>query len=132
MSLISGCTIKKQDHGYDFDGDDLKKLKINISMSEVTKIMGTPSAISSINKNIWYYISLKTKQVAILRPKVNNYKVLELKFSNNKLTHITLYTNDKLRKLDFKKWETPVRGSNEDLLQDFLYNIGRFNKALKK
>jgi outer membrane protein assembly factor BamE (lipoprotein component of BamABCDE complex) len=79
---------------------------------------------------VWYYIYLKTKSIAILRPKVNNYKVVEVHFDkHDKLSSVILYTNDKIKKLNFKQWESPLRGSKEDLLQDFLYNMGRFNKA---
>lgn len=124
------CTIK-QDHGYDFNNEDLKHLKIkSSSKAEIQKAMGSPSAMSSIDKNVWYYIYLKTKSIAILRPKVNNYKVVEVHFDkHDKLSSVILYTNDKIKKLNFKQWESPLRGSKEDLLQDFLYNMGRFNKA---
>lgn len=131
--FFSNCTIKTQDHGYDFDVNDFKKLKYsNTSKQEVRKIMGSPSAISSVDSNVWYYILLQTKNIAILKPKINKYKVLELKFNNNKLSDLVVYTDNKLRKLDFNKWESPVHGNNESLIHDFFYNIGRFNKASKK
>ena len=132
--LLVSCTIKKQDHGYDFDNEVLKNFKVKTSTKhDVQKIMGSPSAVSVIDKNVWYYISLKTKSIAILKPKINNYKVLELKFDKQgKLSEMLLYTNDKIKKLDFKKWESPLRGSNDSSLSDFFYNIGRFNKATNK
>ena len=131
--LLAGCTIKTQEHGYDFDNESLKNLKVtSSSKEEIKKVMGSPLAVSSLDNNTWYYISLTTKSVAILRPKISHYKVLELKFDkNNKLSEVALYTNDKIKKLDFKQWESPLRGSKNDLLQDFLYNMGRFNKANK-
>ena len=132
IAILAGCTVKKQDHGYDFDGYSLKNLQLNSSKEAVLKIMGSPSAISSISDNSWYYISLETKNIVILRPKINKYKVLELIFKHNKLSDIQLYTNDKLKKLEFKKWETPVQGSDNNLLQDFFYNMGRFNKHSKE
>lgn len=133
MILFSGCTIKKQDHGYDFDAESLKSLKINSSSKEsVRKNLGSPSAVSSFDKNIWYYIALQTKNIAILKPKINRYKVLELKFKKDTLSEMVLYTNDKVRRLDPKNWESPVRGNNNNAFQDFLYNIGRFNKPIGK
>lgn len=132
--LVSACTIKTQDHGYDFNNEDLKKLKVQRpSKEEVRRIMGEPSVISSIDTNSWYYISLKTKNIAILKPKISKYKVLELKFDKkDRVYEVIDYSNDKIKKLDFNKWESPSRGSKDDLLQDFIYNMGRFNKPLNK
>ncbi len=133
MILFSGCTVKKLDHGYDFDAESLKTLKINSSSkASVRKALGSPSAVSSFDKNIWYYIALQTKSIAILKPKINRYKVLELKFKKDTLSEMVLYTNDKVRRLDPKNWESPVRGNNSNAFQDFLYNIGRFNKPVGK
>lgn len=127
---LAACTVKFHRHGYVFEEDSLKKLQIGKTTKlEVLEIMGTPSTISNFDKNIWYYISNKTKQFSMLKPKNIEEKILQVSFKKNKISNLYIYHDDKVKELAFSKSETPIKGDDTGLLKDFFQNLGRFNKS---
>ena len=128
--FIAGCTIKLVNHGYVFEEENIKKLKKGeTTKSQVLENLGSPSVISSFDKNIWYYIHTKTKQISMLKPKNVNEKILQISFKNNTVNKLYLYEDDQVKSFYFDGDETPVRGDDTGVLKDFMQNLGRFNKS---
>ncbi|MEQ9115823.1 MAG: outer membrane protein assembly factor BamE [Rickettsiales bacterium] len=133
LLIVTGCTIKVANHGYVFEKTSLEKLKENkTTKAEVLEIMGTPSVISSFDKNIWYYIHTQTKQISMLKPKNINENILQISFKKNVINSLNIYEDDKIKSLNFEKEESPIRGDDTGVLKDFMQNLGRFNKSRVK
>lgn len=131
--LVCGCISQEQNYGYEKDVHSISKLKINNSSKEnVIALLGSPSTISSLDENIWYYINVKTIKKSILKPKVVAQDVLKLTFKNNILKKIEEHSNKTKKYIKFNESKTKVEGNETNLIKDTLYNMGRFNKDRKK
>lgn len=130
---LSSCIVNMSNHGYERDAANFMDLKANKShKSDVLEEAGSPSVISTFNKNIWYYVSTKTRRVSILNPQVVESRVIQLNFNNSDiLSDVSIYTLDTHRKLKFDKSTSSIKGDDTGLLKDFFYNFGRFNKISK-
>jgi outer membrane protein assembly factor BamE (lipoprotein component of BamABCDE complex) len=134
LIALSSCVQNIYKHGYEGSVDafqDLKKKKLNKVL--VTNEVGFPSVVSTFNKNIWYYVSTKTKRVSFLKPQVIESRVIQVNFSKSGVvSDIKLYVIDKKRQIKFNSGKTIVKGDDAGLFKDFLYNFARFNKMNKK
>lgn len=129
LLMASSCTVKFNRHGYVLDQQSLNQLKEGqTTKQDVIEIMGSPSTTSTFDKNIWYYISNKTKQLSMLKPKNIHDKTIQISFKNNKVSKIYIYEDNKIKKFEFSGKETPVHGDDSGLMKDFVQNLGRFNK----
>ncbi|NRA73254.1 MAG: outer membrane protein assembly factor BamE [Rickettsiales bacterium] len=125
--------MRQEHHGKELTNEVLVKLRTKKSTKEdVLEILGTPSSISAFNDDIWYYISLKKKGVSVLKPKITEQIVIELKFKNNLLMQVKKYNADQVPSFKFNKQKTKVEGSDPSALKDFVRNLGRYNKDPKR
>lgn len=134
LIAVSACVQNVYKHGSEETLDaflDLKRKKVKKVL--VVDEVGTPSVVSTFNKNIWYYVSTKTKRVSVFKPEVIESRVVQVSFNKSgTVSDIKLYVIDKKRELKFNTGKTPVKGDDAGLFKDFLYNFGRFNKMNKK
>lgn len=134
LMAMSSCVQNVYKHGSEESLDAFLELKRKKTKKVlVIEEVGTPSVVSTFNKNIWYYVSTKTKRVSIFKPEVIESRVVQVSFSKTgAVSDIKLYVIDKKRELKFNTGKTPVKGDDAGLFKDFLYNFGRFNKINKK
>ncbi|NUY39561.1 outer membrane protein assembly factor BamE [Wolbachia endosymbiont of Litomosoides brasiliensis] len=65
------------------------KIKIGDDKEKVVHTLGSPTLISKLGENIWYYISYKIKQVNFLGNRKYSSKSLRISFDqDNKVTSI--------------------------------------------
>jgi outer membrane protein assembly factor BamE (lipoprotein component of BamABCDE complex) len=125
--------IREEYHGKEFTNEVLNKLKIKkFTKEDVIDLLGNPSSSSIFDDDIWYYISLKKRGASLLKPKITDQKVVQLKFKNNILIEIKKYKGDKAKSFKFNKKKTKVEGTEHTILKDFTRNLGRYNKAPQK
>lgn len=131
--LFNSCIVSVTNHGYEQDPDNFIRLKSNKShKSDVIREAGSPSVISSFDKNIWYYVTTKTKRISAFKPKVIESRVIQLKFNNvDVLSNVSIFTINEHRELKFNRSESAVKGDDTSPLKDFFHNFGRFNKITK-
>ena len=134
LSLCCSCMIREERHGKALTKDVLNKLKINKTTKEdVIELFGNPSSSSTFDNNTWYYMSLQKKGTSILKPKITDQEVIQLKFKNNILIEIKRYKNDKSVSFRFNENKTKVEGSEQyTILRDFTRNFGRYSKTSKE
>lgn len=129
---ISSCVVNLNRHGYVFENSHIDELvKGKTTKVEVIELIGSPSVISTFDRNIWYYISNETKQISIFKPKNTHQEILQITFKDNVINTIYLFKDDEVRSLGFSKDETPVRGDDTGIVKDFVQNFGRFNKSVR-
>ena len=104
LSLCCSCMIREEYHGKEFTNEVLNKLKIKkFTKEDVIDLLGNPSSSSIFDDDIWYYISLKKRGASLLKPKITDQKVVQLKFKNNILIEIKKYKGDKAKSFKFNK-----------------------------
>jgi outer membrane protein assembly factor BamE (lipoprotein component of BamABCDE complex) len=132
LAALAACTPEKDVHGVLPDKELVAEIKPGQTRQEdVTRILGTPSATATFDKETWYYIGERTETVAFFKPSVLEHKVIVVRFDKQG-------TVEDIQQVDAKKdgkdvtpvaRETPTKGKELTVLQQLIGNVGRFNKA---
>jgi outer membrane protein assembly factor BamE (lipoprotein component of BamABCDE complex) len=133
-AALAACTPEKDVHGMLPDKELVAEIKPGQTRQEdVTRILGTPSATATFDKETWYYIGEKTETTAFFKPDVLEHKVLVVRFTKDGVV-------EEVEQVDAKKdgkaitpvaRETPTKGKELTLIQQLVGNVGRFNKDNK-
>lgn len=95
--------------------------------STVRGRLGTPSATSTFDPNVWFYVAQVKARVAFRKPQITQREVTAITF--NKETE-AVEAVDRLTLKDgkviaFNGRETPTRGREMTILEQLLGNVGR-------
>ncbi|MDO8900913.1 MAG: outer membrane protein assembly factor BamE [Phenylobacterium sp.] len=95
--------------------------------STVRGRLGSPSATSTFEDNIWFYVAQVKEQVAFLRPQIVNREVVAITFNSDSevVESVDHYTLEDGRVVAFNDRETPTRGRELTVLEQLLGNVGR-------
>jgi outer membrane protein assembly factor BamE (lipoprotein component of BamABCDE complex) len=133
-AVLVACTPEKDLHGVLPDKELIAEIKPGQTRQEdVNRILGTPSAVATFDKETWYYIGEKTETVAFFKPDILEHKVLVVRFTKEGVV-------EDIEQVDAKKngksvtpvaRETPTKGKELTIIQQLVGNVGRFNKDNK-
>jgi outer membrane protein assembly factor BamE (lipoprotein component of BamABCDE complex) len=95
--------------------------------STVMSKLGSPSATSTFDPNIWYYITQVTERIAFYNPRVASREVVALNFDkdNERVLAVNSYTLKDGKVISFNGRETPTRGRELTILEQLLGNVSR-------
>jgi outer membrane protein assembly factor BamE (lipoprotein component of BamABCDE complex) len=94
---------------------------------DVENMLGTPSAIATFKKEVWYYIGGRVKTVSFFKPEILERKVVAVRFDQRGIvTKIEAQDASNVRKIQLVERETPTKGKDLTFLQQIIGNIGRF------
>ena len=80
---VSACAPTESLHGDLVSNTELKSIHVGVSRrADVDAALGTPTAVSTFDKNIWYYVGSQVKQVAFFRPEPIDRKVIVVTFND--------------------------------------------------
>lgn len=95
--------------------------------SDVENMLGTPSAVATFKKEVWYYIGGRVKTVSFFEPEVLERKVVAVRFDKNGLVSKIEAKDGAIdRKIQLVDRETPTKGKELTVIQQIIGNIGRF------
>jgi outer membrane protein assembly factor BamE (lipoprotein component of BamABCDE complex) len=97
--------------------------------SDIEGLLGTPSAVSTFKKEVWYYIGGRVKTVSFFRPEVLERKVVTVSFTDKGVVQ-KVDTTDAPTDADFElvERETPTKGRELTFIQQLIGNVGRINQ----
>jgi outer membrane protein assembly factor BamE (lipoprotein component of BamABCDE complex) len=100
-------------------GDDTK--------STVMEKLGSPSATSTFDPNVWFYISQVTDTVAFYKPRVAKRDVVAISFGKDdeRVLAVNNYTLKDGKVIAYNGRETPTRGRQLSILEQLLGNLGQ-------
>ena len=129
LLTLLACTPQVSTHGYRFDEATLAQLEPGRTTQDgVSRLLGSPSAVSTFNDRIWYYIDQRTEHMSFYQDKVVEQKVITVTFNDAGVVQSVAHHGlSDARQVAFVDRETPTSGNELSLLQQFLGNIGRFN-----
>src|SRR6201987_1747890 len=110
------------------DADPAKDVKVGTdTKSTVRGKLGSPSATSTFDPNVWFYMNQVKQRVAFERPKVVARHVTAITFDkdNEQVTAVNNYTLKDGRVIAYNTHETPTRGRELTVLEQVLGTIGR-------
>jgi outer membrane protein assembly factor BamE (lipoprotein component of BamABCDE complex) len=132
MLLVSSCTPKIINHGYNFDEINTDQIKINHDNKyRVMEIMGSPSLISdfSIEKKgwvSWYYYHKKVSRFSACDPKMLEQKVIRIDFDEKEIVRgIQAVDQNDSKKIEFAKEKTETTGYESGVMKDIFGNFGK-------
>lgn len=94
---------------------------------DVRSILGSPSVVSTFDKNTWYYIGRRTSQYAFFKRKITEQQVIIVRFDQEgQVQQLARLDQTHGRKIDLVDRETPSAGRKLGILEQLFGNIGRF------
>jgi len=129
-SVVLGCSPRVNTHGDPLVADRVDQVIPGVHMrDDVALLLGSPSTVSPFDDNSWYYISSQTETTAFFEKEVTERDVVTIHFDNaGVVTAVDQFGKERGRKVDYVSRETPTFGIDLSVAQEFLSNIGRFNK----
>ena len=110
------------------DADPRKDVKVGTdTKSTVRGKLGTPSATSTFDPNVWFYINQVKARVAFRRPQITSRNVTAITFDKDSevVKNVDNLTLKDGRVIAFNGRETPTRGRELTILEQILGTVGR-------
>jgi outer membrane protein assembly factor BamE (lipoprotein component of BamABCDE complex) len=127
--MLAACQNDIQVRGNIPDPEVVQEIRAGVhGRNDVASLLGSPSAVSTFEDDIWYYIGQKTAQFAFFKPDIRERQVLVVSFDpSGRVGETKTYTLADSRDIDPVDRETPTEGRNLTILQQIFGNIGRFD-----
>ena len=132
--LVGGCSFfeaKPQLRGNRVDPDQLKELVTGTSTrTDVTALIGSPTARATFDDNTWIYISEVTRPRIARVQGVLSQDIVVLSFNEQGvLQDVKRLNQEDALPVTVVARTTPSPGTEASFLQQLFGNIGRFNAA---
>lgn len=126
-TAVAGCAPVKSYTGYVTDEAKPAEVQANVdTKSTVLERLGSPSLTSTLDPNVWYYVSSKREEFAFYRPKTVERSVTEIKFAGDETVNsVRTYKLEDGRVVDYAKAETPTLGRELTVFEQIFGNIGQ-------
>ena len=129
-SLLStaACAPITSYSGFQAIESDPKDVKVGAdTKSTVRGKLGSPSATSTFDPNVWFYMNQVKQRVAFRKPTVIARNVTAITFNkeNEQVESVNNYTLKDGKVIAFNGRETPTRGRELTILEQLLGNVGR-------
>jgi outer membrane protein assembly factor BamE (lipoprotein component of BamABCDE complex) len=129
LLTAGGCAPITSYSGYQtVDADPAKDVLVGTdTKSTVRGKLGSPSATSTFDPNVWFYMNQVKERVAFERPKVVARHVTAITFdqSSEQVTKVDNLTLKDGRVIAYNGHETPTRGRELTVLEQILGTLGR-------
>ena len=133
LIALGGCEPDVSLRGFAATPGSVEKLEVGSqSRDDVIRLIGSPSAVSTFNPNVWYYISESQEYWAFLKPEIVEEKVIQITFAETgRIQAIKNYDLKDARDIAMVQRITPSAGKQLTVLEQILGNVGKFNPASK-
>lgn len=93
--------------------------------STVLARLGSPTEVSTFDKDTWYYISQISSRTAFYHPRVNKRDVVAITFrkSDDQVAAVNTFTLKDGRVIAYNNRETPTRGREMTVLEQLLGSV---------
>ncbi|WP_406857400.1 outer membrane protein assembly factor BamE [Alsobacter sp. KACC 23698] len=124
---LSACNTEPQTRGYMLDEKLLNEVRVGTDAQKVLSAMGTPSTVSTVGNQTWYYISQKTtRTLQFMEPTVVDQRVLAINFNKSmKVEKIASYGLQDGVPFDFISRTTPTGGNELSVVRQLLRATGQ-------
>ena len=125
---LTACVSQIEATGYTFDEEELVKvIPGETTKSGVFRLLGSPSFLSSLDSEIWYYTAGEYKRKAFFTPKLTKQRVVAFVFNGDVVDEIRHYDEHNAQDIAINSEKTVTEGHDLSLVNQLLGNIGRFN-----
>lgn len=128
LAATAACSPITTYSGFQAIEANPKDVKVGTdTKSTVRASLGSPSASSTFDPNVWFYIDQIKERVAFRRPVITQRNVVAITFDKDseQVKHIDIMTLKDGKVIAFNGRETPTRGRELTILEQLLGNVGR-------
>lgn len=123
-----GCTPVTAQRGNMLEDNQLPKIVAGqSSMTDVLQNFGSPTAQSTFDTKIWYYIGQETEKYGILDSEVVEERIVSVTFNDQGIVQEVAEVDTQRLDVPYSGDATPTHGNDFTFLQQLLGNVGRFN-----
>lgn len=99
------------------------------NVSDVIRKLGSPTAQSTFDPTLWYYIGQETEKRGVFDAEVKEEQVVVLKFNQQGVVEYIQIADAERNDLPYVAEKTPTSGNEVTIMQQLVGNIGKFNSA---
>ncbi len=127
---LSSCAAQVSNHGNTVESDRIAQIVPGLSsQQDVEALLGSPSSVSVLDGQEWYYIGSRYSTVAFFAPDVVERQVLTITFdADGVVESVDSLDAGNGREVQLVKRETRTRGNDLTIVQQLLGNVGRFEE----
>ena len=127
LAALGACTPTVYHQG--FQAVDVRPADIKVGQdtrSTVLEKLGSPTAMSTFDKDVWFYISQLRSQTAYYSARTIQRNVVAISFDHDteQVKSVNKYTLKDGRVIAYNKRETPTRGREMTVLEQLIGSIG--------
>jgi outer membrane protein assembly factor BamE (lipoprotein component of BamABCDE complex) len=125
---LSACAPIRAVSGYQAIDHQPQDVKVGMdTKSTVLDQLGSPSAQSTFDPNIWYYITQISAEVGYHKPHITRRMIVAISFDKDseKVTKVDTLSLKDSKQLAYNNRETPTRGRELSWVEQLLGNVGR-------
>ena len=126
---IAACTPTINIRGNLVEDYQLQEIsKGQDSRTDVLHKLGSPTTKAPFDDNVWYYLGQRTEKKGILDPKVIKERIVMITFDDNGIVKNIEDVKNHRVNLPYVRDKTPTSGKEVTVMQQFIGNLGKFNK----
>ncbi len=128
MLGAAACSPITSHHGFQAIDASPKEVTVGVdTKSTVRTKLGSPSATSTFDPNIWFYVDSTKARVAFRKPTTTTRDVTAIQFNKDTemVEQVNNYSLKDGRVIAFNGRETPTRGRELTVLEQILGTVGR-------
>lgn len=131
LLLSAGCSRIRDHKGYVADQALIASIQPGIDNREsVERTLGRPTFVAEFDKNIWYYVSRETQQLAFSKPKAQKQTVLAVNFDpKGNVVAVQKTGLEKIAAISPDSDRTPTLGREHGFFKELFGNIGQVGSA---
>ena len=125
--LLTGCSHEYFNHteGNMPSKEDILAIKKGMTSDEVRVLLGSPSAISSLDHRTWIYMNSTMKRMAFYEPEELDRKIVAIEFDfDSKVAKLIELTKENGKEITISKDETPVMGNDQTFMEKYFGGVG--------
>lgn len=128
-STLLACAPTHNVRGNIIQDYQLDEIQVGLdTQSDVLRKLGSPTTKAPFDENTWFYIGQETEKHGILDPKVTSERIIHVSFNSAGILETFQDLDTQRLDLPYVRRETPTSGNSVTALQQFLGNLGRFNR----
>lgn len=130
-AALAACSIPVDQRGNLPEPQVLAQIKPGeTDKATVTRLLGSPSSIAAFDKDTWYYISQKTKNVAFFKPELVDQEVVAIAFNQDGVVRDVSRRGMEDREIITPNPNaTPAPGREFSFFEQLIGNFGRFSNG---
>ncbi len=123
---LAGCTPINSFQGFQAIEGSPSDIKAGVdTRSTVTARLGSPTATSTFDKDVWFYVSQTSNKSGFYRPRVTRRDVTTIAFAKggDSVTAVNVYGLKDGKIIAYNNRETPTRGREMTVIEQLIGSI---------